>query len=79
MALLNKTINELLTDIERGRIALPDMQREFIWENTQIRDLADSLYKNHPIGMILLWQTNPDNNVPITAIDDTTQEISNYL
>lgn len=78
MALLNKTINELLTDMERGRIALPDMQREFIWENTQIRDLVDSLYKNHPIGMVLLWQTNPEDNVPITAIDDTTREISNY-
>jgi len=78
MALLNKTVNELLIDIERGRIALPDMQREFIWENTQIRDIVDSLYKNHPIGMILLWQTNPDDNVPITAIDDTTKEINNY-
>lgn len=78
MALLNKTINELLTDIERGRIALPDMQREFIWDNSQIRDLVDSLYKNHPIGMILLWETNHDDNVPITAIDDTTKEISNY-
>jgi len=78
MALLTKTINELLTDIERGRVALPDMQREFIWENTQIRDFVYSLYKNHPIGMILLWQTNPNDNVPITAIDDDTKEISNY-
>lgn len=78
MALLNKTVSELLIDIERGRIALPDMQREFIWENTQIRDLVDSLYKNHPIGMILLWQTKPDDNIPITAIDDATKEISNY-
>ncbi len=78
MALLNKTINELLTDIERGRIALPDMQREFIWEDTQIRDLVDSLYKNHPVGMILLWQTNLEDNIPITTIDDTTKEISNY-
>jgi len=79
MALQNKTINELLSDIERGRIALPDMQREFIWDNTQIRDLVDSLYKNHPIGMILLWQTDlNNNNVPITSIDDTTKEISNY-
>lgn len=78
MALQSKTINELLIDIERGRIALPDMQREFIWENTQIRDLVDSLYKNHPIGMILLWQTNPDDNLPITAIDDANKEISNY-
>ncbi len=78
MALLNKTISELITDIERGRIALPDMQREFVWDNTQIRDLVDSLYKNHPVGMILLWQTNPNDNVPITRIDDTTQEISEY-
>jgi len=78
MALLNKTISELLTDVERGRIALPDMQREFVWDNTQIRDLVDSLYKNHPVGMILLWQTNPSDNVPITRIDDTTKEISEY-
>jgi len=78
MALLNKTISELLTDIEGGRIALPDMQREFVWENTQIRDLVDSLYKNHPVGMILLWQTIPSENVPITRIDDTTREISEY-
>ncbi len=78
MALLNKTVNELLIDIERGRIALPDMQREFIWENTQIRDLVDSLYKNHPIGMILLWQINPNDNVPITAIEDTGKEVNNY-
>lgn len=79
MALLNKTISELLTDVERGRIALPDMQREFVWDNTQIRDLVDSLYKNHPVGMILLWQTNPADSVPITRIDDTTKEISEYF
>lgn len=78
MPLASKTINELLTDIERGRIALPDMQREFIWDNTQVRDLVESLYKNHPIGMILLWQTNPEDNVAISAIDDTTKEISTY-
>jgi len=78
MALLNKTISELLTDIERGRIALSDMQREFVWDNTQIRDLLDSLYKNHPVGMILLWQTTPSENVPITRIDDTTKEILEY-
>ena len=78
MALRNQTISELITDVERGKIALPDMQREFVWDNTQIRDLVDSLYKNHPVGMILLWQTNPSDNVPITRIDDSTKEISEY-
>ena len=28
--------------------------------------------------MILLWQTNPDDNIPITDIDDATKEINNY-
>ena len=78
MALINKSVKELLFDIEKGKLALPDMQREFIWDNTQVRDLANSLYKNHPIGMILLWQTNPDDNIPTTAIDDTKKEISHY-
>jgi len=78
MALVNKTINELITDIERGRLALPDMQRDFVWSNTQVRDLIDSLYKNHPVGMILLWQTNPNENIPITRIDDITKEVSHY-
>ncbi len=38
----------------------------------------DSLYKNHPVGMVLLWQTEVSQNIPITKIDDTTQETSNY-
>jgi uncharacterized protein with ParB-like and HNH nuclease domain len=44
MALINKSVKELLFDIEKGKLALPDMQREFIWDNTQVRDLANSLY-----------------------------------
>lgn len=58
MALETMTINELLLRVENKEIALPDIQREFVWTNTQVRDLIDSVYKKHPIGMILFWEVS---------------------
>jgi hypothetical protein len=78
MGLATSTVNELLTDIESGQTALPDMQRDFVWENTKVRDLVSALYRNHPIGMLLLWETNPDDNIPMTRIDDLSKETTKY-
>jgi len=33
-----------MDDIERGVIALPDLQRPFVWEDTKVRDLLDSIF-----------------------------------
>lgn len=49
-------LSKLLDDIEAGDIALPDLQRPFVWKPVQIRDLFDSLYRGFPVGFILLWQ-----------------------
>lgn len=51
---------KLLNDIESGDIALPDLQRPFIWKAKQIRDLFDSLYCGFPAGFILLWEIGPE-------------------
>ena len=40
-------------------IAIPEMQRPFVWDGTKVRDLIDSLYKGFPVGYIIVWQ-NPD-------------------
>jgi len=42
--------------IRRGEIDIPEFQREFVWSNTQVRDLADSIYKRYPIGLITLYK-----------------------
>ena len=51
-------IHELVSKIERGDIRLPEMQRQYVWKSTRIRDLLDSLYRGYPSGTILTWETD---------------------
>lgn len=53
-------ISALLDQISSGQIALPELQRPFVWDRPQVRDLLDSLYRGYPTGYFLLWQARPD-------------------
>lgn len=55
----NYTVETLLSSIKSGNIAIPEMQRPFVWDSSKVRDLVDSLYKGFPVGYIIVWQ-NPD-------------------
>lgn len=44
-------ISTLLAQIETGQIGLPELQRPFVWDQAQVRDLMDSLYQGYPAGM----------------------------
>ena len=55
----NYTVETLLSNIKSGSIAIPEMQRSFVWDSSKVRDLVDSLYKGFPVGYIIVWQ-NPD-------------------
>ena len=52
------SIDELVKKIERGDIRLPEMQRQYVWQKTRVRDLLDSLYREYPSGTILTWETD---------------------
>lgn len=67
---LNQTpISTILAWVESGAIAIPEIQRPFVWTSTQVRDLMDSLYQGYPVGYIITWQ-NPD----IKLKDGTTSQ-----
>src|SRR5690349_6294262 len=51
-------IETLLAWITSGEIAIPEIQRPFVWASTKVRDLMDSLYKGFPVGYIIAWK-NP--------------------
>jgi hypothetical protein len=55
-----RAIASLIEDInpERGTIALPDLQRPFVWEDTKVRELLDSLFIGFPVGTLVLWHTS---------------------
>lgn len=52
-------VEDLLRDVELGKIGLPDLQRPFVWPDSKVRNLLDSMLKGYPIGYIMLW-SSPD-------------------
>ena len=50
------SLQVLVDDIALGRIGLPDIQRPFVWPNTKVRDLFDSMYRGYPVGYLLFWE-----------------------
>ena len=55
-------LQNLINDIDTGNIALPDLQRPFVWDTKKARDLIDSLYKGLPVGFVILWEILETNN-----------------
>ena len=55
----NYTVENIIGFIKAGEIAIPEIQRPFVWDSSKVRDLLDSLYQGYPIGYIIVWQ-NPD-------------------
>ncbi len=52
-------VEALLTWIKTGDIAIPEIQRPFVWDGAKVRDFIDSLYRGYPVGYLVAWQ-NPD-------------------
>lgn len=74
MAKREASVEELVGMIERGSLRLPEMQRQYVWRSTRVRDLLDSLYRGYPSGAILLWETEED--VPMQQMAVAQQENS---
>ena len=53
-------LTHLIEDIKHGNIALPEIQRPFVWSATKIRALFDSMYRGYPVGTLLFWETGSD-------------------
>ena len=55
----NISLDQILSYIKSGEIAIPEIQRPFVWKPRQVRDLIDSLYKGYPTGYLIISQS-PD-------------------
>ena len=47
-------LNLILGLLDSGELGLPDIQRPFVWGNSKVRNLFDSLYRGYPMGSCLL-------------------------
>ncbi len=53
----NYSVEQLLGLIKSNEIAIPEIQRPFVWKSKQVRDLIDSLYTGYPTGYIIISQS----------------------
>ena len=60
---VHTSLVDLLKRFSEGDIALPLMQRDFVWSQKKCRDLFDSLYRGFPIGSFYLWQSSGSQRV----------------
>jgi hypothetical protein len=69
----------LVTNIDRGDIALPDIQRPFVWPNRKVRDLLDSMFKGFPVGYLLFWATGAEVGARAIGVDDKDESVPRWL
>src|SRR3972149_716844 len=68
-------LTEILGDIVRGKVQLPDFQRGWIWDDEHVRSLLVSIARSFPVGAVMLletggearFQVRPVENVPFTG------------
>ncbi len=53
------SVSNILNWVQSKEIAIPEIQRPFVWDSSKVRDLMDSLYQGFPIGYIIVWR-NPN-------------------
>src|SRR5712692_150295 len=52
----NFSVKELTDMYSNGEIAIPEIQRDFVWDTKRIKLLLDSLHMDFPSGAIILWR-----------------------
>ena len=63
------SVAQLTSAIDSGALALPDIQRPFVWPQTKVRDLLDSMYRGFPVGQVMFWQTGAEPGVKQIGTD----------
>ncbi len=53
-------LESIISHLDHGTIALPDLQRPFVWKASKVRDLLDSMFRGFPIGYLMLWAAPDD-------------------
>jgi hypothetical protein len=66
-------IETILTWVKSGEIAIPEIQRPFVWQATKVRNLLDSLYLGYPVGYLIVWRN------PTVRLKDGTRSIGKRI
>lgn len=69
-------VEQLVSAVATGTLALPDLQRPFVWKATKVRDLLDSMYRGYPVGALMFWNKTGDDSVSTIGTDAKTKSVT---
>lgn len=75
----DKPVSVLLEELSKGEVGLPEIQRGYVWNRPQARDLIDSLYREYPSGLILLWKPEELPELRDGSFEQAGERKLNYL
>lgn len=64
-----KSLPEILGDIVKGKIQLPDFQRGWVWDDDHIRSLLVSIARSFPVGAVMLLETGGDARFQLRPVE----------
>lgn len=70
----NLNVSQLIDKIDTGELGLPELQRPFVWKDTKVRDLFDSMMRGYPIGYLMLWECPALENKKPIGVDGHSYE-----
>lgn len=78
MSKIDTTVGKLVSMIQEGDLRLPEMQRDYVWTATRVRDLLDSLYRGYPSGTILVWEADREMPSRDLAVPQATSAFKGH-
>lgn len=55
------SLQNLLSQINKGEFVIPDFQREFEWDPWDVADLLKSIFMDYYVGTLLFWKASEEN------------------
>lgn len=62
-------LQDILNDIVKGKIQLPDFQRGWVWDDSHIRSLLVSVAKSFPVGAVMLLETGGETRFQLRGVE----------
>lgn len=68
------SLNDLLRQAKDGSLTVPQFQRRYVWNESQVGSLIDSMSRSYPIGSLLLLARKPDLRLYARSIEAEIRE-----
>jgi hypothetical protein len=65
-------LQDILADIVKGKIQLPDFQRGWVWDDSHIRSLLVSVAKSFPVGAVMLLENGGNTRFQLRGVEGVT-------